>query len=234
MTQSGDERPGPKAITAVELKEQIEAERLGRPFLVHRDAESVQQIVVIDEGADELWLGRSAAATISLPFDPEVSQLHAKLDVVGGDCTLIDDGLSRNGSYVNEERVGGRRRLRDGDIVRIGKTRLLFRSPVLAAGQPVAESTVISSDLGAIAHVSPAQRRVLVALCGPFKEGASFASPATNQEIGEALHLSVDAVKTHLRALFERFELGELPQNQKRLALVQRALQTGLVSERDL
>jgi DNA-binding NarL/FixJ family response regulator len=41
-------------------------------------------------------------------------------------------------------------------------------------------------------------------------------------------------VKTHLRALFEKFGVAELPQNQKRVALVERALQSGLVSERDL
>ena len=225
-----EERPGPKAITAPELKEQIEAERFGRPFVVHRDGDAVQQIVLIEENVEELWIGRSAAAAISLPFDPEVSQLHARLELVGDDCTLADDGLSRNGSYVNEERVSGRRRLRDGDIVRAGQTRILFRHPVRGA----ADSTVISSDLGTIAKVSPAQRRVLVALCAPFKDGATFATPTTNQEIAAKLHLSVDAVKTHLRALFDRFELGELPQNQKRLALVQRALQTGLVSDRDL
>jgi DNA-binding NarL/FixJ family response regulator len=75
---------------------------------------------------------------------------------------------------------------------------------------------------------------VLVALCRPFKEGAAFATPATNQEIADELTLSVDAVKTHLRALFEKFGVGALPQNQKRVALVERALQSGLVSEREL
>jgi DNA-binding NarL/FixJ family response regulator len=75
---------------------------------------------------------------------------------------------------------------------------------------------------------------VLVALCRPFKEGAAFATPATNQEIADELTLSVDAVKTHLRALFEKFGVEALPQNQKRVALVERALQSGLVSEREL
>ena len=75
---------------------------------------------------------------------------------------------------------------------------------------------------------------MLVALCRPFKEGAAFASPSTNAEIAAELHLSVDAVKTHLRALFEKFELADAPQSNKRLALVQRALQTGLITERDL
>ena len=48
------------------------------------------------------------------------------------------------------------------------------------------------------------------------------------------MFLSVDAVKTHLRTLFQRFEIGDLPQNQKRARLVECAFQWGLVSERDL
>ena len=37
-------------------------------------------------------------------------------------------------------------------------------------------------------------------------------------------------MKTHLRALFEKFGVEDLPQNQKRVALAERALQSGLVS----
>jgi DNA-binding NarL/FixJ family response regulator len=75
---------------------------------------------------------------------------------------------------------------------------------------------------------------VLIALCRPFKHGAAFAVAATNQQIADELFLSVEAIKTHLRALFEKFGVDDLPQNRKRLALVERALQSGLISERDL
>lgn len=224
-------QPGPRAQSASELKEQIETERLGLPFLVHRDGEGEQRIRVIEGARGELWIGRSPSADISLPWDGEISQLHAQLEFVGGECTLVDDGLSRNGSFVNEERVSGRRRLRDGDVIRVGRSPVLFRAPEAAGA---AESTVVSTDLLGVAGVSPAQRRVLLALCRPFKEGAAFATPSTNAEIAAELHLSVDAVKTHLRALFEKFDLTEVPQSGKRIALVQRALQTGLVAERDL
>jgi pSer/pThr/pTyr-binding forkhead associated (FHA) protein len=221
---------GPRAQTAPELKEQIEAERGGRPFLVYRNEAGEQQLQVVAEGTAEFWVGRAEQAAISFPWDPEVSSLHAQIDVVGDVCTVVDDGLSRNGSFVNGERVRGRKRLRDGDMLRFGATVVLYRAP----GEPGAESTVVSSDALDAAGVSPAQRRVLVALCRPFKDTAAFATPPTNQEIGAELHLSVDAVKTHLRALFQKFGVEDLPQQQKRVALVQRALQSGLISERDL
>ena len=106
---------------------------------------------------------------------------------------------------------------------------MIYRAPAESGSE-----TVLSGDALTAAGVSPAQKRVLVALCRPFKDGSSFATPATNGQIGEELHLSVDAVKTHLRALFEKFGVEGLPQNQKRVALVERALQSGLVSEREL
>jgi hypothetical protein len=223
------EPTGPRAKTAPELKAQIEAERLGRPFLVYRSAEDEQLLLVIEEGVDSLWVGRSESADLNLSWDEEVSSLHAQLEMVGMECTLVDDGVSRNGSFVNGERVSGRRRLRDGDTMRFGRTGVIYRAPGDSASE-----TVLSGDALTAAGVSPAQKRVLVALCRPFKEGSSFATPATNGQIAEELVLSVDAVKTHLRALFEKFGVEGLPQNQKRVALVERALQSGLVTEREL
>lgn len=218
-----------RTVTAAELKAQIEAEREGRPFLVFRDGAGEQAILPIEANA-ELWVGRSGSADVRLEWDEEVSALHAQIEVVRDECTLVDDGLSRNGSFVNEERVHGRRHLRDGDALRFGRTVVLYRRP----GEDAPEATVAAGELPAAATVSPAQRKVLVALCRPYKDGDSFATPATNQQIGEELHLSVDAVKTHMRALFEKLGVGDIPQNQKRVALVEQALQSGIVNRREL
>jgi predicted component of type VI protein secretion system len=218
-----------RTVSAPELKAQIEAERAGRPFLVFRDGRGEQVIREIAADA-ELWVGRAASADVHLEWDEEVSGLHAQIEVVRDECTLVDDGLSRNGSFVNEERVHGRRHLRDGDSLRFGQTTIVYRRP----GENAPEATVAAGQVPAAATVSPAQRKVLLALCRPYKDGDAFATPATNQQIGEELHLSVDAVKTHMRALFEKLGVGDLPQNQKRVALVEQALQTGIVSRREL
>ena len=222
---------GPKAATAGELKAQLEAERAGAPFLVYRNEAGEQRILTLGEVASEsLWIGRRQGCDLCLGWDSEVSGLHAGLERAGGEWTLADDGLSRNGSYVNGERVRGRRLLRDGDMLRFGGSVILYRSPV-EGGR---DSTVAATDLLTTANLSDSQRRVLLALCRPYKDSSAFATPATNQQIAEELVLSVDAVKTHLRALFAKFGVEELPQNRKRTALVERALQSGLISEREL
>ena len=82
--------------------------------------------------------------------------------------------------------------------------------------------------------LTAAQKRVLVALCRPFKESAVFVTPPTNDQIAQELFLSVDAVKKHLRILFEKFGVEHLPQNEKRARLVERAFAGGFISERDL
>jgi len=63
---------------------------------------------------------------------------------------------------------------------------------------------------------------------------SGFATPASNRQIAEELFLSLDAVKMHLTRLFSKFELGEIPQNEKRARLAERALQFGVISQRDL
>jgi hypothetical protein len=218
------------ADTASELKDRIEAERRGLPFLVWRDADGKQVLRALPPEIVRLTVGRSEAADLSLPFDSEVSRVHAELERLGDDWTVSDDGLSRNGSFVNGERVVGRRRLRDGDALRFGETLVLYRGPGTVGGA----ETVTAADRLEASALTQTQRRILISLCRPFREGSEFATPATNRQIADEVFLSVDAVKSNLRALFERFEVGDLPQNQKRVRLAELALRGGVVAPRDL
>jgi pSer/pThr/pTyr-binding forkhead associated (FHA) protein len=79
-------------------------------------------------------LGRGPAADVWLAWDDQVSRVHAQLDRVGDDWLVVDDGLSANGTFLNDERVSGRRRLRDGDVLRIGGTELVYRAPLEGDG----------------------------------------------------------------------------------------------------
>jgi diguanylate cyclase (GGDEF)-like protein len=69
-------------------------------------------------------VGRGGAAELSLD-DEAVSGLHARvgLDSAGG---YVEDLGSRNGTFVNEERIEGRCFLTDGDYVRVGNTILRY------------------------------------------------------------------------------------------------------------
>jgi pSer/pThr/pTyr-binding forkhead associated (FHA) protein len=216
--------------SAADLKQQIEAERAGVPFLVYRDAKQHQHLFLLSDELERITVGRGSSSDIWLDWDSEVSRVHAELGRTGDSWTVADDGLSRNGSYVNGERVLGRRRLLDGDVLRIGSTLMTFRQPQ----QTTIAETSVAADGVSRASVSDAQRRVLVALCRPFKDSNGYVTPATNQQIADELFLSIDAVKTHLRALFGKFEVEDLPQNQKRVRLVELALKNGIVSPRDL
>jgi pSer/pThr/pTyr-binding forkhead associated (FHA) protein len=222
--------PGaPRAITAAELKARIDAERAGVPFLLYRD--SGEELRIFPLVADtRVTVGRDAANDVALAWDTEASRLHAELERLGGEWTVADDGLSRNGTYVNGTRIAGRRRLRDGDVLNFGATQALYRAPAVT----LLDETRARSTMAAVPSLSPAQRRVLVALCRPFAGPTEHAMPATNQEIADELVVTVDAVKAQLRALFDKFDVGELPQNRKRARLVELAFQSGLVRPRDL
>jgi hypothetical protein len=221
---------GPRPATARELQAQLHAERRGAPFLAYRDDAGTHVLVELPPGAGPVTVGRHPDSDLALSWDHEISRVHAQLEPVGREWALVDDGLSRNGSYVNGERVAGRRRLRDGDRLCFGETVVLFRAP---ADEPIIDTTSVHLGPGTAMPLSEAQRHVLVALCRPLGVSA-YATPATNRAIADEVHLSVDAVKAHLRVLFDRFGLGDLPQNEKRARLAALALIHGVVHRHDL
>ncbi len=208
----------------------MEAERAGNPFLLYRDQSGAQHIFVLPASASQLTIGRGPGNDLRIEWDESVSRVHAELIRLGEEWTVVDDGLSRNGSYLNAERLSGRKRLRDGDLLRIGETAIAYRAPATHGHS----STAFASLLPASVDLSPAKRRVLIALARPYRGGGGFATPATNQQIADELFLSVEGVKTHLRGLFELFGVQQLPQNEKRAALVERAFLAGVITQRDL
>jgi predicted component of type VI protein secretion system len=198
-------------------------------FLVYRDEHAYQRTFPLDDAVERVRVGRGTGADLRLAWDREVSRIHAELERLGSGWALSDDGLSANGTFINGERLRGRRRLAGGDRIRIGKTELTFR-----AMSDDGSNTYVPALARPPVELSRTQRKVLVALSRPYAGGGPHALPATNQQIAAELHLSVDAVKTHLRVLYIKFEIAGLPQNQKRARLVELAIERGNLSEHDL
>ncbi len=193
-------------------------------FLLFDDATGRQRIVELPHAVASVTIGRRPTCDVPLPWDDNVSRLHAQLIRLGADWVLCDEGLSHNGTYVNGEHVRGRRRLVAGDVLTVGNTPIALCAP---DGPSTAKPTR-PPHREAVAELTPAQQRVLVALSRPLL-AAPHGALASNRAIAEELVLSVDTVKNTLSALFVRFGLTGLPQNAKRVTLAAHALE--LLSE---
>ena len=126
-------------------------------------------------------------------------------------------GLSRNGTFVNGERLRGRRRLHTGDVVAVGATRIEFcTDPGRSTAPPTESGSEPLTPVELTARPAPRPRGAVPPTARPA------APPPLEPEIAAELYLSVDTVKGTLTTLFERFGVDELPQNAKRAELAAR------------
>jgi pSer/pThr/pTyr-binding forkhead associated (FHA) protein len=80
-----------------------------------------------EAGAVPLTIGRGSDNSIPLAGDDFASAHHARVEARRDGVWIIDLD-STNGTFVNEARLNGRRKLRDGDVVKVGDTELRFTS----------------------------------------------------------------------------------------------------------
>jgi pSer/pThr/pTyr-binding forkhead associated (FHA) protein len=215
-----------KLQAEAEHEARLAAERLGLPFLVYRDGEGRQRIHPLERVRRSVTIGRRDEADISLPWDPECSRLHAELELRAGEWTISDDGLSQNGTWINELRLIGRRRLADGDDVRVGRTHLIFANPVAVGIGP----TLVPGELSATPRFSEQQQRVLRALCRPLLGDGDGVAPATDDEIARRTGIPVETVTTELDHLTRSLGMLDVPSPDRRRELALLALRSGLVA----
>ena len=218
----------PHSLSPAEQSALLAAERQGAPFLAYRDGLGDLRFVPLP-ARGRITIGRTVDNDVILEDDPQVSRAHAQLEPAGGGWTVVDDGMSRNGTFVNGEKVMRHQRLADRDALRIGTTMFVFRAP----GAGGVDST-IAAERSAAPRLTTAERRVLVALCRPLLEPGLAPTPPSNAEIAGELFISLPGVKGHVRSLCAKLELDSLPQNRKRAELARKALELGLVTARDL
>jgi hypothetical protein len=215
-----------KLKAEAEHEARLAAERLGLPFLVYRDGDGRQRIHPLERGRRSVTIGRRDEADISLPWDPECSRLHAELELRAGEWTISDDGLSQNGTWVNELRLVGRRRLADGDDMRVGRTHLIFANPVSIGIGP----TLVPGELSATPRFSDQQQRVLRGLCRPLIGDGDGLAPATDEEISRWAGIPARTVTTELDHLTRALGLDDGPPELRRRELALLALRSGLVA----
>ena len=211
--------------TPEEQKARKAAELRGAPFLVYRDDKGHQKLVELDETAKAFTVGRRFEADIALPWDREVSRLHAQFEFRAGEWTIDDDGWSQNGTFVNEMRLDGQRRLQDGDIVRCGQTNIAF----VHTRNVSVEMTLVPGELSATPRFSQQQQQILRELCSPLLGDGEGVSPLADDEIAERLGTDQKTVTTELEHLARQFGLSEMPFFERRAEIAMLALRSGLV-----
>jgi class 3 adenylate cyclase len=130
--------------------------------------------------------------------DDEISRVHVELELSAAGWMASDDGLSRNGTFVNGVRIARRHRLRDGDVLGIGRTRIEYRCP--ADGSTVATKQLQEFLTGA--RTNGEDDRVLATVLFTDIVGStSLASELGDRQWRELL----DAHDQMVRGQLERF-----------------------------
>jgi len=160
---------------------------------------------------DRLTIGKAGSNDLTIEGDGTLSRLHAVLERFPAGW-ILRDASSRNGTFVNGERVFTDRVLRHGDEIRVGRTRLVFRGarPTEETDTDLAEPPPELTDLEAA---------VLLALCRPLLTGDVFTEPASDREISEGSGVSLSDLPRVIAELGTKFDLeGEGDSLKARIA----------------
>jgi pSer/pThr/pTyr-binding forkhead associated (FHA) protein len=122
--------------TATQIQQQVDRHYGPRLIGVLPSGEKLEYLI----DKNEVELGKASHNHITLT-DPTVSNTHAIVIARDAGYTIVDLG-SRNGTFVNGERLGSQAHtLRHGDKVQLGQTVLTFRNP----GETAANITAVLS-----------------------------------------------------------------------------------------
>jgi len=161
---------------------------------------------VLDEG--KYLLGRSSQCELVVN-DASVSRQHAQIVVDGKGGVTLRDLSSRNGTYVNEQKIRSEE-VEPGATIRFGKITFTlaqradvgsdFDSDEPTGSISITGKTPATHEMDR--SLSPAQKRVLKLLADGLAE----------KEIAAQLHLSPHTVHNHVRAIYQIFEVHSRPE----------------------
>jgi pSer/pThr/pTyr-binding forkhead associated (FHA) protein len=172
-------------------------------------------------------LGKASTNDVSLEHDDTVSRLHAVFENLGFAWSIRDLG-SRNGTYLNGERITAERVLRSGDEVRVGKSRLLFWEVRDAGAGPREEETKSAQPSELPPRLTRREVDVLMVLCRPLVSDDPFPEPASVRRMAGELFVTEAAVKQHLQNMYDKFDIPA--EGDRRVRLANEALRRGAVT----
>jgi pSer/pThr/pTyr-binding forkhead associated (FHA) protein len=182
---------------------------------------------LITLSGERVTVGKASTNVVALEHDTTVSRLHAVLENFGQAWSVRDLG-SRNGTYVNGEKIAADRILRSGDELRIGSSRLVFWKTRDADEGPVGEETEAATSVIPPPRLTPRELEVLQLLCRPFVSDDPFPEVASVRRMAGELFVTEAAVKQHLQHLYDKFAIDT--DGDRRVRLANEAIRRGAVT----
>src|SRR3954468_6048625 len=137
---------------------------------------SGRQLITLDD--ERVTVGKSSTNLVSLEHDSTVSRVHAVLEKLGNAWSVRDVG-SRNGTYLNGEKIAAERVLRSGDELRVGKSRLIFWEVKEGDEATANEATISAAPAQLPPPLTRRELEVLVVLCRPLVSDDPFPAAAS-------------------------------------------------------
>jgi predicted component of type VI protein secretion system len=190
-----------------------------QPRLWITEPGEAQRSVGLEEG--RTLLGRGDHCDVRLS-DEAVSTDHLEI-TRHGPSLLATDLDSRNGTLLNGDRVDRPRRLRNGDVLQLGR----FRLEVSLPPQQRQDSTVAAPH--APIELTPEEREAATALVAPYRApGVRAGRPATRAEIAAALHISERTAQRRLDVLAGKLSIPSDAGRERPRLIAERVLELGL------
>ena len=182
---------------------------------------------LIPLSGQRVTLGKASTNAVSLEHDETVSRLHAVFENLGFAWSIRDVG-SRNGTYLNGEKISAERVLRSGDEVRVGKSRLVFWEVKEGDEITAGEETISAAPSQLPPRLTRRELEVLVVLCRPLVSDDPFPEAVSVRRMAQELFVTEAAIKQHLQNLYDKFAIP--PEGERRVRLANEAIRRGAVT----
>ncbi len=154
--------------------------------------------------------------------DEAVSWDHVEIERRGMSL-LATDLDSRNGTLLNGAPLDRTRRLRNGDVIQVGRFRLEVALPPQIRHERTAAAPSPTVEL------TPDERQAARALVAPYRAPEVRAGrPATRAEVADALHVSERTVQRRLDALAIKLAIPSDAGRERPRLIAERVLELGL------